>query len=433
MHWLMPKYWAILWTAIVVRAMISLDYVKFLEPYGINGFANWLLFPIVGWCCILHVVNCHDCNHLRAPLPAMWRIFGYGLFCSGFLPLAPAYGDVEYQHLGHHVKTKDPLEHDEEDPHSRLARAPGGVFGMAIYAFLFPGHISMEDIVLHQICENPSYLWPERIIANIFHWMQLAALWELSSQGLVPFWPVLISGHIAMFVLWFFFSGLLHHPSWFRFLVYVDKSGMRYVPVLEPFMKIISSNAWLEIKWHDVHHAYCMGSGLTFGGRMAKGMTYQQIDTTCAKIADKGLFLDTAGTPVFSSVEVGHQLGSRAGYLQQNNIVDEAGFVEREEPASPPQHIAATSAVAKRNSISDTFKIEEIAQHNTGSDCWIIVGDEVYDVTKWLAHHPGGKRSIMMYAGKDSTEQFDMIHDRKVIKEKGLDKSFVKHMGKVER
>ena len=64
---------------------------------------------------------------------------------------------------------------------------------------------------------------------------------------------------------------------------------------------------------------------------------------------------------------------------------------------------------------------EEVAKHKTDKDCWVIVGDQVLDVTNFLADHPGGKKSIMMFAGKDATEEFDMLHDRKVIKKYGLD------------
>ena len=64
---------------------------------------------------------------------------------------------------------------------------------------------------------------------------------------------------------------------------------------------------------------------------------------------------------------------------------------------------------------------EEVAKHNTDKDCWVIVGDQVLDVTEFLSEHPGGKKSIMMFAGKDATEEFDMLHDRKVIKKYGLD------------
>ena len=68
---------------------------------------------------------------------------------------------------------------------------------------------------------------------------------------------------------------------------------------------------------------------------------------------------------------------------------------------------------------------EEVAKHNKDTDCWVIVGDQVLDVTNFLADHPGGKKSIMMFAGKDATEEFDMLHDRKVIKKYGIDEGTV--------
>eukprot|EP00439_Symbiodinium_sp_Y106_P045936 s6818_g5.t2 len=70
---------------------------------------------------------------------------------------------------------------------------------------------------------------------------------------------------------------------------------------------------------------------------------------------------------------------------------------------------------------------EEVAKHNKDSDCWVIVGDQVLDVTAFLSEHPGGKKSIMMFAGKDATEEFDMLHDRKVIKKYGLDEAKLLH------
>mmetsp|Transcript_142677 Transcript_142677/g.455995 ORF Transcript_142677/g.455995 Transcript_142677/m.455995 type:complete len:82 (-) Transcript_142677:122-367(-) len=75
----------------------------------------------------------------------------------------------------------------------------------------------------------------------------------------------------------------------------------------------------------------------------------------------------------------------------------------------------------------------EIAKHNTETDCWVVVGDDIYDVTNFMADHPGGKKAIMLFAGKDATEEFDMLHDRKVIKKYGLDAGTVKHMGKIQK
>ena len=39
----------------------------------------------------------------------------------------------------------------------------------------------------------------------------------------------------------------------------------------------------------------------------------------------------------------------------------------------------------------------------------------MYNLTDFIPDHPGGKKAIMTFAGKDATEEFDMLHDRKVI------------------
>merc|ERR1712156_1061755 len=71
--------------------------------------------------------------------------------------------------------------------------------------------------------------------------------------------------------------------------------------------------------------------------------------------------------------------------------------------------------------------------HASESDCWVIVGEDVYDVTNFMAEHPGGKKAIMLFAGKDATEEFDMLHERKVIKKYGLDQGTVTHKGKLSK
>eukprot|EP00406_Dinophysis_acuminata_P077175 CAMPEP_0179260204 /NCGR_PEP_ID=MMETSP0797-20121207/26219_1 /TAXON_ID=47934 /ORGANISM="Dinophysis acuminata, Strain DAEP01" /LENGTH=48 /DNA_ID= /DNA_START= /DNA_END= /DNA_ORIENTATION= len=43
---------------------------------------------------------------------------------------------------------------------------------------------------------------------------------------------------------------------------------------------------------------------------------------------------------------------------------------------------------------------EEVAKHASETDCWVIVGEEVLDVTNFLVDHPGGKKAIMLFAGK---------------------------------
>merc|ERR1711975_21777 len=58
---------------------------------------------------------------------------------------------------------------------------------------------------------------------------------------------------------------------------------------------------------------------------------------------------------------------------------------------------------------------EEVASHNSKSSCWVILHDRVLDVTDFLKDHPGGELAILTFAGKDATEEFDMIHPPDVI------------------
>lgn len=38
---------------------------------------------------------------------------------------------------------------------------------------------------------------------------------------------------------------------------------------------------------------------------------------------------------------------------------------------------------------------EEVSQHNKEGDSWIIIGNKVYDVSKFAALHPAGKKVII--------------------------------------
>merc|ERR1719343_1987703 len=61
------------------------------------------------------------------------------------------------------------------------------------------------------------------------------------------------------------------------------------------------------------------------------------------------------------------------------------------------------------------YTMEEVAKHTTKEDCWVVVSGQVLDVTKFLGEHPGGELAILTFAGKDATEEFNMIHPPDVI------------------
>ncbi|KAA8910346.1 hypothetical protein TRICI_004144 [Trichomonascus ciferrii] len=56
------------------------------------------------------------------------------------------------------------------------------------------------------------------------------------------------------------------------------------------------------------------------------------------------------------------------------------------------------------------LELSEVGKHNTKESCWVIIQGKVYDVTRFLKEHPGGQKAILKLAGKDATEEFDLIH-----------------------
>merc|ERR1719456_378301 len=57
----------------------------------------------------------------------------------------------------------------------------------------------------------------------------------------------------------------------------------------------------------------------------------------------------------------------------------------------------------------------EVAKHTTKGDCWVALNGEVLDVTNFLKDHPGGELAILTFAGKDASEEFNMIHPPDVV------------------
>ncbi|CAO3634210.1 unnamed protein product [Cunninghamella blakesleeana] len=65
--------------------------------------------------------------------------------------------------------------------------------------------------------------------------------------------------------------------------------------------------------------------------------------------------------------------------------------------------------------MSKVFKREEVSRHATEEDCWIIIDNEVYDMSRFMDLHPGGIFPILELAGKDATEAFYGLHRQEVL------------------
>jgi len=59
--------------------------------------------------------------------------------------------------------------------------------------------------------------------------------------------------------------------------------------------------------------------------------------------------------------------------------------------------------------------LSEVAAHASEDDCWLVVHGKVYDVTSFLAAHPGGRRLLLQYKGRVADAGFDQSHGPSVL------------------
>ncbi|CAN3358363.1 hypothetical protein DICA3_F12420 [Diutina catenulata] len=55
------------------------------------------------------------------------------------------------------------------------------------------------------------------------------------------------------------------------------------------------------------------------------------------------------------------------------------------------------------------YTLDEIKQHDTPDDLWMIIYNKVYDVTLFASDHPGGVEVLYDCGGVDATEAFDDV------------------------
>ena len=67
----------------------------------------------------------------------------------------------------------------------------------------------------------------------------------------------------------------------------------------------------------------------------------------------------------------------------------------------------------------ETYTIDEVNEHNTIASCWIIINNEVYDITDFLNKHPGGSSILLTVAGEDATDFFEELHRPEILEEFG--------------
>lgn len=74
---------------------------------------------------------------------------------------------------------------------------------------------------------------------------------------------------------------------------------------------------------------------------------------------------------------------------------------------STPSPQPSPTASPISNTSTSAHTVSEIATHNTASNCWLIINNNVYDVSTYLVQHPGGISVVTPYCGKEATQAFN--------------------------
>jgi len=155
----------------------------------------------------------------------------------------------------------------------------------------------------------------------------------------------------------------------------------------------------------------------------------------------------------FSSGKVaGERLGQVANHLETKIRIDpgtnkaflefswdgQQGSTSSSSPSSSTQQASGAAAQsapphetdnaaqephgdAKKPKEKKEYTLEEVAKHNGDEDPWVVVNGEVLAVKEFLPDHPGGAKAIMLYAGRDATEEFAMLHEANVVQKYASD------------
>lgn len=52
---------------------------------------------------------------------------------------------------------------------------------------------------------------------------------------------------------------------------------------------------------------------------------------------------------------------------------------------------------------------EEVKKHNDNQSTWIVIHNNIFDVTPFLNEHPGGEEVLLEQAGRDGSEAFEDV------------------------
>jgi cytochrome b involved in lipid metabolism len=94
----------------------------------------------------------------------------------------------------------------------------------------------------------------------------------------------------------------------------------------------------------------------------------------------------------------------------KNRVATETTSVSPSPTPSAPASTEVVPTPSEPSVDQSVLSLDLVALRNTPESCWSVVDGSVYDLTAWIAKHPGGSSRIIDMCGRDATASFNGKH-----------------------
>ena len=98
------------------------------------------------------------------------------------------------------------------------------------------------------------------------------------------------------------------------------------------------------------------------------------------------------------------------GVGEVEGVVGEVVRGPYEAPKSTVSSTPKAEPSAEPKAEQTGYTMEKVRANNSEASCWSVIDGNVYDLTQWIASHPGGKGNILSLCGKNGTAEFASKH-----------------------
>jgi len=133
------------------------------------------------------------------------------------------------------------------------------------------------------------------------------------------------------------------------------------------------------------------------------------------RLGQISLHIDPSQPGKLSVEWAGQGQSSSGSQTRQQSQVSAGPVLKSGSDSSDPGKVTKPGSPKAFSIPEKEFTLEEVKKHNKKDDLWIAVKGVVLDLTNWVDEHPGGPQALYTHAGKDASEEFEMLHDDEVI------------------